>query len=559
MNRYVGTITSETHFSITPAEWRRVTLWSVIILTVTSLPVILGYLMSNDTYVFSGAAHHPEDVMSYLAKMQQGYQGSWAIHLPFAIESHPGIPLLFLFYSLLGHVARWTGVPLPFLYHAARVICAAFLLWAAYRFIAFVLPHPNWRWTAFLLTTIASGFGAWVLIITGSFTLGGITPIDLWPLDYYTFALLFLSPHQTLGIALFLVILQSVAAYWETTSLRYLAAAVAATLAEGFIFPFMPLVYGIALAIAWLWERRWRVAGLTTASALILVVILPLPTVIHYWLGMRQHPVWISFSSQNLTLSPPIWHYALGYGLVGILTLPGSRWAWRSGPRGRLAVVIVVTSLVLAYLPVSFQRRLISGAHIPMCSLAAAGIHNWLVPLWQRWRPVPTAKLPHREGMIRIGVLGFSSISSAYVLLSILISILTYAPGIYIPTDVAAGVDWLVTGTPTDAAVFSSFATGMVIPAYAGRRVFWGHSLETPFLTQKRAEATHFFSTTASDADRQAMLKRYGITHLFYGPDEQAMGGFNPQSAPYLRLVFRYNDVTIYEVVESVIETKTGL
>lgn len=534
--------------SITTAEWRRVAIWSGIILALTSLPVVVGYLMPNETYAFTGAAHHPEDMMSYLAKMRQGYEGAWAARLPYAVEPHPGIPLLYLFYTLLGRVGRWTGLSLPLLYHSARVVCAAFLLWTAYRFIAFLLPKPNWRWTAFLLVTVASGFGVWVVLLTGSFIVGGITPIDLWPLDFYTFALLFLSPHQTLGVALLLVILQSVVTFWETLEPRRLIPGIVAALGVGFIFPFIPLVYGTTLAAAWLWERRWRPAPLVTAGAAILVVVLPLPVVINYWVGLRGHAVWISFSSQNLTLSPPAWHYLLGYGLVGILALPGGWSAWRNGERGRLAVILVVVSLVLAYLPANFQRRLVSGAHIPMCALAASGIHGWLLPLWGRWRPVPAAKLAYREGLARAIVVAFSAISSIYVWLSILISILAYSPGIYIPADASIGVRWLGTDTSTDARVLSAFTTGTVIPAYTGRQVFWGHAFETPFLPQKRVEANRFFSTAASDADRRAILERYGITHVFYGPDEREMGGFDPEAAAYLRPVFRHDTVTIYEV-----------
>ena len=536
--------------SITPDEWRRVAVWSGIILLLTTLPVIVGYLMPDDTYVFTGAAHHPEDVMSYLAKMRQGVEGVWAPRLPYAIEAQPGIPLLYLFYTLLGRVARWTGLSLSLLYHTARVVCAAFLLWTAYRFIAFILPKPNWRWTAFLLATVAGGFGVWAVLVTGSFTLGGITPIDLWPLDFYTFALWFLSPHQTLGIAFLLIIIQSVMTYWETLEPRRLISGAAAALGEGFIFPFMPLVYGLTLAIAWLWERRWQTAPLKTAGALVLVGILPLPVVINLWLGLRGDPTWISFSSQNLTLSPPVWHYVLGYGLVGILAVPGGWWAWRAGARGRLAVILVVVSLLLAYVPANFQRRLVSGAHIPMCALAAAGIHGWLIPLWGRFRPVSETKLAYRENLTRLSVVAFSMISSAYVWISILISVLGYAPGIYIPADTAVGIRWVGSDAPSDAAVFSAFTTGMVIPAYTGRRVFWGHTLETPFLSRKTAEATRFFSSGAADTDRRALLERYGITHVFYGPDEQAMGDFDPRAAAYLRPVFRHNTVTIYEVVE---------
>jgi uncharacterized membrane protein len=104
--------------------------------------------------------------------------------------------------------------------------------------------------------------------------------------------------------------------------------------------------------------------------------------------------------------------------------------------------------------------------------------------------------------------------------------------------------------TPADAAVFSAYTTGTVIPAHTGRRVFWGHELETPFLDRKRAEANQFFSDATSDASRRAFLERYGLTYVFYGADEREMGDFDPESAAYLRPVFRHEMVTIYEVVE---------
>jgi hypothetical protein len=185
-----------------------------------------------------------------------------------------------------------------------------------------------------------------------------------------------------------------------------------------------------------------------------------------------------------------------------------------------------------------------------MCALAAAGLHGWLIPLWGRWRPVSGEGLAYRENLTRMGVVAFSAMSSVYVWLSILISILGYTPGIYIPADAAVGIRWLAAGTSSEAAVLSAYTTGTVIPAYTGRYVFWGHALETPFLPQKRVEATQFFSAGTSDADRRAMLERYGITHVFHGPDEREMGKFDPASAAYLRPVFQHITVTIYEVVE---------
>ena len=53
------------------------------------------------------------------------------------------------------------------------------------------------------------------------------------------------------------------------------------------------------------------------------------------------------------------------------------------------------------------------------------------------------------------------------------------------------------------------------------------------------------------------ILERYGITYVFYGPDEQAMGEFDPEAAAYLEPVFRHGTVSIYEVEEALPERES--
>ena len=64
--------------SITSDEWRRVALWSAVVLVLTNLPLAVGYLLADDGHSFVGAVHNVSDAMTYLAKMQQGYTGSWS-------------------------------------------------------------------------------------------------------------------------------------------------------------------------------------------------------------------------------------------------------------------------------------------------------------------------------------------------------------------------------------------------------------------------------------------------------------------------------------------------
>lgn len=537
-------MTKDTPPLISQAEWRRVSWWSAFILFLASLSIIVGYLTTDNNHIFIGTVNGLDDTLSYLAKMQQGYAGSWTLHLPYTTEPHPGIFLMYLTYLSLGHLAKWVSIPVPLIYHTARILGGLLLLSTVYRFIAVVLPDPNWRWTTFLLASVANGFGWAIMAFYPAMVSNGIRPLDLWRFEFYTFGVLLSAPHIILGLICFLTVLQNVPIYWETKSPKPLLIAAGAALGTGVTLPFLLPLYSTILALSWLWERRWKTGFWHTTGATILVVGLPIPILFYYWYSLQHHPLWASFIGQNQTLSPSIWQYPLGYGLVGILAIPGIRWAWRSGPRGRLVIITVAVSLLMAYAPIQFQRRLVAGAHVPLCILAAAGVHHWLIP---RWR----LRHPKSQKLVRFGIVGFSALSSIYILAGMIIVGLERWPEFYPSSQVMAGARWLAAETSTEANILAALPTSRIIPAYTGRRVMWGHPMETPFMAQRQIDIPYFFSTSASDAERVSLLNRYQIDYIFYGPDEQALGEFQPQSAPYLEPIFQNDRATIYAVVKS--------
>ena len=69
--------------------------FSVILLI--SLPFVYAFQSGNAESIFGGFLINPIDGHSYLAKMQQGYQGEWRFVLPFTAEPGQGA-YLFLFY-----------------------------------------------------------------------------------------------------------------------------------------------------------------------------------------------------------------------------------------------------------------------------------------------------------------------------------------------------------------------------------------------------------------------------------------------------------------------------
>ena len=67
--------------------------------------------------------YNPQDGNSYLAKMYQGWEGNWRFVLPYTAEAGEGA-YLFLFYILLGHIARVCGLSPILIFHLVRVLCS---------------------------------------------------------------------------------------------------------------------------------------------------------------------------------------------------------------------------------------------------------------------------------------------------------------------------------------------------------------------------------------------------------------------------------------------------
>lgn len=88
-----------------------------------------------------------------------------------------------------------------------------------------------------------------------------------------------------------------------------------------------------------------------------------------------------------------------------------------------------------------------------------------------------------------------------------------------------------------------------VLPAFANQRVYVGHGVETPFFNFKQGEVNWFFETNRPDETEKSFLTQRGITLIYYGPDERALGDYDPSSKTYLQEVYRNSEVIIYQVL----------
>ncbi|MGB9299377.1 MAG: hypothetical protein WCD51_02160, partial [Anaerolineae bacterium] len=100
---------------------------AIVVVAISSVPYLLGYLSATQDTEFGGFLIDLDDSYSHLAKMQQGVWDGWRYRILFTPEEHPGA-YLNTFYVALGKLSVLLHLSLIQTYQLARLICGLALL-----------------------------------------------------------------------------------------------------------------------------------------------------------------------------------------------------------------------------------------------------------------------------------------------------------------------------------------------------------------------------------------------------------------------------------------------
>ncbi len=533
---------------ISPREWRRVIVFALLLMTLTTLPYIVGWLSAGKGWQFGGFLFGVEDGYSYLAKMRLGAHGDWLFNIRYTSEPHGG-QLFFLPYILLGKLTTLFVDPhsshltpaLAVVFHIARFIFGTLLIGVYYRFVAIFLRAPASRFLALVLITLGGGFG-WLLSLIGLGHLFGSLPVDFIVPEGYSFLILFGLPHLALARCGLLVGLMLLFRSLDDDSpRRWLPKTLLAGLCwlvMGLCVPFyIPGLYlllgcwGLVACIAarrFPWHLFWRA---------VTAAVVPLPLLIYTLIVFQTEPVFKQWSAQNQLPSPHPLHYVFGYLALALPALVAIRWAWRRGKIQQpylLLVTWVVVTPALVYIPINVQRRLAEGVIVPLGILAAAGL-RLVLPRRRSYRRARTALLVAALGTALLLWLGgmFSALNP-------------HRP-LFHPQAELHALDRLNAYAAPDAVVLSSKETGNYLPARTDLIAYIGHGPETLHFDDKKQQVERFYAGGLSDEERLALLKQ--VDYIFYGPLEQTD---NNTWAVGLRLVPGFDPgdpYVVYEVV----------
>jgi hypothetical protein len=519
-----------------------------LLVAASSAPYLIAWIATPADAHFTGLIFNPQDGGSYLAKMRQGYDGSWLFHLAYTPEPHTGA-YINLYYLALGHLAHWVGLSLPLAYHVARLSGGLAMLVALY-WLAFRLttidgapaeqPHlARQRSAMFWLASIAGGVG-WLL------TPLGILAPDLWVSEAFPWYALLANAHFPLAIALMATITASALALvreggegpatWRHGLGTSLAAVTLGALQPFGLIPVFGAI-GLVLLVHAIRSKAvpWRALVWVGGAGL-----LALPYPIYMQLAIRSDPVLAAWNAQNATPSPPLWQWALSYGLLTVLAAGGVWLAVRRGSYGDwLLVGWLGMTLVGMYVPVALQRRLSLGLGVPVGMLAAVG---W----WHMLRP----KLAVRRRGFAFGLLvAFSSVSMLFLILAAGLAGTGQSQWLYLADGEWQALVWLRDAGQPDNVVLCAPETGLLVPAWAGQRVVYGHPFETVAADARRMEVEAYWSGEMDPHDREAFLRRNRVSTILVGPRELALGDWVPDRAgAKVELVFGHADVHVYRL-----------
>jgi hypothetical protein len=312
----------------------------------------------------------------------------------------------------------------------------------------------------------------------------------------------------------------------------------------GLTYPFaLVVVYAVlggSAVLALVTRRSWANAALWSGVSIVAATA---PLVVYYVMVFWSDPLWHSTHViGNKTGAPPLLSAAFGYGLVLVYAvagvariLRGRRWQSR-GPWN--LVVWVAIHGILPYAPVSFQGRFAAGWHVALVLLGSWGIE------WLRGRFAPD----HAQRVRNIAVILTIPSTLLILMAGPYMAVIQGTYPFYLPWDELRAMDWLSERVDRRDVVLASYPIGNTIPTRVSCRVLVGHQFESYDLNAKLDAVKSFFGANTSDAEREATLREYGVTWVYYGHIERDMGGFDPSRARYLTRMYDAGGVAIYAI-----------
>jgi len=367
--------------NIKTKEWLGVLSFSIIIVIITLIPYLIGYLNSTESQQFTGILNYWQaDTHYHLGWAKQVQEGHVLLEGKFfgnEIKTRLVFNSLFLSIGLL---ARLFSISISSSFNIVRSISSLFLLLSVYYFASLFFEKIIWRWAVLVMVSISSGFG-WLTML-------GITGYhgfsDLWFIEAITFWSMRWEVVVPTTVFFLLLSFIMVIKYFESGKIRYSLLAGVSSFILGTIHPhdvitvyivtFTFIIYNLIMIYKHSGKQNIELFYNEAKNCLRLlfyIILISAPILLYNFYIVIIEPSFYDYVS----LFDPfkLNELLLGYGLITILSIIGMTITiYFKLNKFYFCLIWIIYSFIFIFIPIHpfHQVFLFHGVHIPLCILS---------------------------------------------------------------------------------------------------------------------------------------------------------------------------------------------
>ncbi|MGQ9626019.1 MAG: hypothetical protein ACUVV0_03830 [Anaerolineae bacterium] len=543
---------------ISSEEWLFVVALIIILLILTALPYIFGYISAPPEQQFMGLLLNVSDHTQYFSWYRE-FQSSFLIENKLTPE--PNEPVFFnLLWWVLAKIGLWTGLGLIEVFQVFRFFAGAIFVCVIYWFCAMFFDEVWERKIATIVITCGYGLG-WILVVLKyTLTRGEL----LFPHDVHSrvgtnsFLCIMSYPHFTMANALIVATLALVLIGYKKQRLSYSfgAGLVALILAWQHAYDLIT-IYAVLLAFT-IFEaiRRKSIPRYLVKSGLI-VGFLSCWAAFYSLYITNVYPIWKQVLAQFVNagvLTADPFHMVIVMGLpliLAVLTFDGLVPLKNKELSEVLIKTWFIVTFFVGYLPTVYQVHLTNCWQVPVGILATYGLFYRVIPYINSLIENRRGHNLSRERLSRILSIAFVLLvlpTNIYLLGWRFVDLNRHEYPYFLYKDDIAALAWLEENTMPSDVVLSSITIGQYIPALSGNKAFLAHWADTVDFFGKTKMVDRFFDLETDDSYRLNLLDEFDVRYIFYGREERGLGRYDPDASPYLVKVFSSPGTQIFRV-----------
>lgn len=531
----------------------------IILMQVLSyLPIARNYLVAPPDRYYFGQGDYPIDMLGNLTIIRDGFLGHWG-RINKITSWYQKIPWNFKFeYVLIGQTARLLKIDPLVMYRLAVLIISSTTMVLYYFLLTKIFSKKSDRIIAFLLTLFACGIyfpgNDWKAFPMALKALGNTTVFQQFTA----------APHYLLGHIFSLSSLFFLAkVLTRPHKIRYLILMIIFSFLTTIVFA--PTMFLILLSIpvfiifkALLTLRtHGKITILGTLLFILLLYILAALIPIGY---IRFLQTSIADAERVIRINLSIGQYLFAVGLVfplAVLSFPAVL-------KAKNNLLLLFFSFLIAhplavYLVQEFNlfssRRLFQTPYIFIFAILATFGINTI------YKAINSLKLRISLRLIQIILILVIFISGIFsyelsIEQSTACFCITYPyPYGYPEKEVMEGIWWLRDNTKEENTVLSGLNAGLIIPAFAGNKVYiswWMELAKPPEYPNTEDTMFKFYKGKMNPQEAREFLIKNKIDYVFFGDEEKFQAaGKDLSFYPFLQKVFQKGDAVVYTVSRS--------